>query len=288
MTSETATSIPGLPDRSILFVSIVTHPSHRLHAINREHLHPAPDYDLARYVQRVGPWLRRYFVEHVIDGTTEPLPADLSAYRGVVMGCTLHYFNPEREPLEPWQHAVIAFARKIIFEDKLPFYGCCGGAYAGHMALGGHLTPNVKGSGLNPNEEGSVVIRTTPLALTEAGRADPLFRNFPDRFGMHALHSDHIAELAPGCHALAHGPDMPNQAIAYGDRVRLLPGMHPELSDEFLHKSSAAFVTSGKFGTDPNNKDGMFKRLGQLEPTPHANKQLLVNFLTEFCATPSA
>jgi GMP synthase-like glutamine amidotransferase len=285
MTADTEMSIPGLPDRSILFISIVTHPNHPLHAINRQHLHPAPDFDLARYVQRVGPWVRRYFVEHVIDGTTTPLPEDLSGYRGVVMGCTLHYFNPVRAPLEPWQHDVIKFARKVILDDQLPFYGCCGGAYAGHLALGGQLAANVKGSGLDPAVEGAVTIRTTPLELTEAGRADPLFRNFPAQFGMHGIHSDYIAHLAPGCHPLAHSNDMPNQVIAYGDRVRLLPGMHPELSDEFLRKSSVAFVNSGKFGTDPTNSDGMRALLARISPTPHANKQLLVNFLAEFCAT---
>lgn len=287
MTGDTATSIPGLPERSILFVSVVTHPAHPLHAISRANLHPAPDYDLAHYVDCIGPWIRRYFVEHVIDGTTEALPEDLSAYRGVVIGCTLHYFNPARAPFAPWQHQLIDFARKVI-DARLPYYGCCGGAYAAHIALGGHLTLNVKGPGIDPNIEGSLVIRTTPLELTAVGRGDPLFRNFPDRFGMHGIHSDHIAQLAPGCRALAHTFDMPNQAIAYGDRVRLLPGMHPELSLDFVRRGAGALVSSGKFGTDPKNAAGLSALFAKLAPTPHANKQLLVNFLTEFCATPRA
>lgn len=285
MSAENTMSIPGLPERSILFVSIVTHPDHPLYPMSRARMHPAPDFDLAHYISCIGPWIRRYFVEHVIDGTTEPLPEDLSRYRGIVIGCTLHYFSPARAPFAPWQNALIEFARKVI-DARIPFFGCCGGAYAGHIALGGHLTPNVKGPGIDPNTEGSLVIRTTPIELTEAGRADPLFRDFPERFGMHGIHSDHIAHLAPGCRALAHTHDMPNQAIAYGDRVRLLPGMHPELSVESLLRSAKPLAKSGKFGTDPKNADGLSALFAKLEPTPHANNQMLVNFLTEFCATP--
>lgn len=282
MTGDNETAIPGLADRSILFVSVVTHPNHPLHAVSRQHLHSPPDFDLAHYIKCVGPWVRRYFVEHVIDGTTEPLPEDLSRYRGVVIGCTLHYFSPARAPFAPWQHDLIKFARKVI-DEQIPFFGCCGGAYAGHIALGGHLTPNVKGPGIDPMAEGSLVIRTTPLELTEAGRTDPLFRNFPLRFGMHGIHSDHIAYLAPGCRALAHSEDMPNQVVAYGDRVRLLPGMHPELSDEFVRRGAAPLVNSGKFGTSATNTDGMHALIAKISSTPHANKHLLVNFLTDFC-----
>jgi GMP synthase-like glutamine amidotransferase len=286
MTDDNDITIPGLPDRSILFVSVVTHASHPLHGVARQHLYPAPDLDLAHYTKCIGPWVRRYFVEHVIDGTTDPLPQDLSRYRGVVIGCTLHYFNPARAPFAPWQDDLIKFARKVI-DERLPFFGCCGGAYAGHLALGGSLAPNVKGSGIDPTAEGSLVIRTTPITLTEAGRADPLFRNFPPQFGMHGIHSDHVAQLAPGCCALAHSDDMPNQVIAYGERVRLLPGMHPELSDEFVRRGAAPLVNSGKFGTNPTNSEGMFALVARISPTPHANKHLLANFLTEFCAAKS-
>lgn len=286
MTGNDQSTIAGLPERSILFISVITHPAHPLHELARGHLHPPPDFDLAHYVDCIGPWVRRYFADRVIDGTTEPLPEDLSGYRGVVIGCTLHYFNPARAPFAPWQHELIAFARRVI-DAGLPLFGCCGGAYAGHIALGGHLTPNVKGPGLDPTVEGSLIIRTTPLELTEAGRADPLFRDFPSRFGMHGIHSDHVAHLAPGCVALAHSEDMPNQAIAYGDRVRLLPGMHPELSDEFVRRGAGPLVNSGKFGTDPSNAEGMFELISKISPTPHANKQLLVNFLAEYCAAGS-
>ena len=287
MTGDSKTGIDGLPDRSVLFVSVLTHPQHPLHSVLRG-LYPPPDFDLGHYVDCIGLWVRRYFVEHVIDGTTSTLPEDLSGYRGIVIGCTLHYFSPQRAPFAAWQHDLIRFARRVI-DSGLPFYGCCGGAYAGHLALGGELTANVAGSGIDPNAEGSLVIRTTELELTDAGRADPLFRGFPARFGMHGIHSDYVANLAPGCRALAHSGDMPNQVIAYGERVRLLPGMHPELSEELVRRGAAPLVNSGKFGTDPTNTEGLRALFERIVPTPHANKQLLVNFLARFCAaTPQA
>ena len=280
------TTIAGLPDRSILYVSVVTHPDHPLHGFMRR-VHATPDIDLARYVECLGPWVRRYFADEVIDGTTTPPPEDLSPYRGVVIGCSMHYFNPVRAPLAPWQTALVRFLRRVIFEAKLPFLGVCGGANLGHLALGGALQTNPKGPGVDPERDGSIVIRTTELELTEEGRADPLFRSCPAKLGMHAAHSDYVAELAPGCRALAHAADIPNHAIAYGDGVRLVTGMHPEMSDELFLKVGEALAETGKFGTNPTNRDGILRSLQRVSPTPHANQHLLPNFLRELCADPS-
>jgi GMP synthase-like glutamine amidotransferase len=284
MTSnEPPVEIRGLPDGSILYISVVTHPDHPLHGINRQHLHRAPDFDVAAYAQCLGPGIRRYFAPEVIDGTTMTPPTDLTPYRGVVIGCSLHYFSTARTTLAPWQLELIEFVRRVIFETKLPFFGVCGGAYLGHLALGGQLSPNLKGSGINPDAVGSMIFRTTELTLTDEGRADPLFRDVPPLFGMHHIHSDYIAELAPGCRALAHSADIPNQAIAFGDRARLLPGAHPELSDTLLRSLAPAFIGSAKFGTDPTKHDDMVKAASQFAPTPHANHLLLPNFLRHFC-----
>lgn len=278
------TTIPGLPDRSILYVSVVTHPNHPLHGFMRQ-VHATPDLDLERYVECLGPWVRRYFAAEVIDGTTTPPPEDLSPYRGVVIGCSLHYWNPARVPLAPWQTELVRFVRRVI-DARLPFLGVCGGASLGHLALGGALQINPPGPGIDPEQEGSIVIRTTTLELTEEGKADPLFRSCPERLGMHAAHSDYVAELAAGCRALAHAADIPNHAIAYGDRVRLVTGMHPEMSAELFRKVGAALASTGKFGTNPANRDGILSSLDRVGPTPHANAHLLPNFL-ELCADPS-
>lgn len=278
--------IPGLPDGSILYISVVTHPSHPLHTLARQQLHPAPDFDVAAYAARTGPWIRRYFAPVVIDGTTTPPPEDLTPYRGVMIGCSLHYFSSHRNPLAPWQIELVKFVRRVIFETELPFFGVCGGAYLGHLALGGQLAPNLKGVGVDPGAEGSTVIRTAELLLTEEGSVDPLFRDCPPRLAMHHIHSDYVAELAPGCRALAHCAEFPHMGIAYGDRVRLLPAAHPELSDEYLRQVVPAFARSGQFGADPTKKDEMLEQLSRISPTPHANQLLLVNFLHHFCADP--
>jgi GMP synthase-like glutamine amidotransferase len=281
-----AREIPGLPDGSILYISVVTHPNHPMHALSRARLHTPPDLDVGTYVARTGPWIRRYFEPVVIDGATTPPPEDLTPYRGVMIGCSFHYFSAHRNPLAPWQIELMNFVRRVIFETELPFYGVCGGAYLGHLALGGQLVPNLKGAGINPDAEGSLIIRTADLLLTEDGIADPLFRDCPPRLPMHHIHSDYVAELPPGCRALAHCADFPNMAIAYGDRVRLLPAAHPELSDAIVHQLLPAFAGSGQFGTDPTKKDEMLGKLSHIAPTPHANQLLLSNFLRHFCADP--
>jgi len=280
--------IPGLPDRSVLYISVVTHPTHPLHGVMRGRVHPAPDLDLARFVQGGGAGLRRYFAEHVVDGPTAAPPKDLRGYRGVVIGCSLHYFNPDRAPLAPWQQDLVRFVRRVIVDEKLPYFGCCGGASLAHIALGGALSKNPKGPGIDPSAEGSIVIRTTEITLTDEGRSDPLFASFPPSFGMHTVASDYVKDLAPGCRALAHAADVPNQAIAYGDRVRLLPGLHPEMSRELLQEVAGALIHTGKFGTNPSDSDGMMGAIARITATPHANELLLANFLSAMCAGPAS
>lgn len=279
-----AREIPGLPDGSILFISVVTHPSHPVHELSRQRVHKAPDLDLAAYVARTGPWIRRYFAPVVIDGTITSPPEDLTPYRAVMIGCSLHWFSSHRIPLAPWQIELVTFVRRVIFETELPFFGVCGGAYLGHLALGGQLVPNRKGIGINRDAEGATAIRTATLHLTEEGSADPLFRGCPPQLPMHHIHSDYIAELAPGCRALAHCADVPHMAIAYGDRVRLLPAAHPELSDGYVREMLPVLAGSGRFGSDPSRQDEMLGALSQISPTPHANQLLLSNFLRYFCA----
>ncbi len=274
--------VPGLPERSILYVSANVGPDHPLRESVVTYMDPLPDLDLNRITASLGSDSRRYFAEKVIDGTVDELPTDLSGFRGLVIGCSAYSVNLERGPLQPWQERVIALIRRAVFEYKLPYLGLCGGGQLGFVALGGRVGGNPKGVGFKPEQSGSLAIRTTRIELTEAGKADPLFEGCEPSFGMTAIHSDYMAEFpSEGFTVLANGQDIPNQVMAYGDRVRLL-GLHPEVTAEFLARTINPVIDAGAFSSVP--KDELRATFANLCPSPGSNQLILKNFLTHFCS----
>lgn len=248
----------------------------------RKIVDPLPDMDLGRVVESSGPWIREYFAEKVIDGTTESLPTDLSPYSGLVVGCSLHFVNPAREPIFPWQTRIMDLIRTAVHDYRMPFLGMCGGGQLGLTALGGRVGYNPKGVGFYPDNEGSLLIRTTQVEQTEAGRNDPLFKGMPQRFGLQAIHSDYLIEAPAesGFRPLAHASDLPNQIIAYRDKAWLL-GAHPEMSKQFILGLAESFIATGAFPVPTERLRGA---ISGIQETTEANNLIVRNFLTEACA----
>lgn len=274
--------IPGLPEGSVLYISVNVSPDHpmRLAVVVTD---PAPDLDLDRIIRILGPSSRRYFATPVVDGTHHALPEDLSVFRGVIVGCSAHSANLAAGPLAPWQERVVAFIQRAVNDFGLPFLGICGGGQLGLLALGGEVGANPTGVGFNPERERSLVIRTTEVELTAAGRDDPLFEGCPPHFGMTAIHADYL-KTAPsdnGFAVLANSQDIPNQAIGYGDRVRLL-GLHPEVGRSFLDDTAETIVSTGGFSPLP--RDVLRETFAGICPDPQSNYLILRNFLAHFCA----
>jgi GMP synthase (glutamine-hydrolysing) len=274
--------VPGLPERSILYVSANVAPDHALREAVVTHMDPLPDLDLNRITASLGPGSRRYFADPVLDGTIDALPTDLTGLRGLVIGCSAYSVNLERGPLQPWQQRVIALIQRAVLDHGLPYLGLCGGGQLGLVALGGQVGRNPRGVGFHPEQAGSLVVRTTQVELTEAGKRDPLFAGVAPAFGMTAIHSDYMAEIpAEGFTVLAHSSDIPNQAVAYGDRVRLL-GLHPEVTAAFLARTMGPVLDAGAFAVAP--REVLDRTFAGLCPTPASNRRILENFLIHFCA----
>jgi GMP synthase (glutamine-hydrolysing) len=274
--------IPGLPERSVLYVSVNVGAEHPLRQAVVTHMDPLPDLDLNRITTALGPGSRRYFADKVLDATVDPLPTDLSGLRGLVIGCSAYSVNLERGPLQPWQGRVIELIRRAVFDHQLPYLGLCGGGQLGLVALGGRVLSNPAGVGFKPEQSGSLVIRTTQVELTEAGKADPLFEGCEPTFGMTAIHSDYMAEIpSEGFQVLAHSKDIPNQVVAYGDRIRLL-GLHPEVSAEFLARTIEPVLAAGAFSSVPEQE--LRATFASICPSPESNRLILKNFLAHFCA----
>ncbi|HVP38179.1 MAG TPA: type 1 glutamine amidotransferase [Candidatus Saccharimonadales bacterium] len=93
---------------------------------------------------------------------------------------------------------------RAVVEGGQPCLGVCFGA---------QLLAKILGAGVRraPRKE----IGVYPLALTEAGRADPLLRGFPGRFQVFQWHGDTF-DIPAGAELLAAGEDCPNQMFRRG------------------------------------------------------------------------
>lgn len=161
-------------------------------------------------------------------------------------------------PPEPWARRLLDWIGQAV-ERESPLLGVCYGHQAVCAALGGRVVRHPMGW-----EIGSVEVE-----LTEAGRNDPLFAGFPDRFLVHTTHEDHVAELPPGAILLASNPHSPVQAAAIGPTTRTVQ-FHPEVTEPI----AADFVSHRR-------------HLVRGEPTvgeaPHAPR-VLENWVTGFTA----
>ncbi|BDG10877.1 type 1 glutamine amidotransferase [Anaeromyxobacter paludicola] len=154
----------------------------------------------------------------LLRGRAEPLvaraPGDLASlepFDGVVVTGS---FASVTAP-EPWMDALSAELLRIARER--PVLGVCFGHQLLARALGGRVERNPRGL-----EAGACEV-----ALTPAGRDDPLFDGVPDRFLAHELHEDHVAELPPGAVRLAGNAMSPVQAFRAGN-LRAVQ-FHPEI-----------------------------------------------------------
>lgn len=274
--------VDSLKENSILYVSINVTQDHPIKAAAMQ-ADPLPDLDLNRLILLLGSGSRKYFYDIVIDGTCEALPEDLSGFSGLIIGCSAHSMNAADGPLEQWQKQVIDLVRRAVLEFNLPYLGICGGGQLGLTALGGKVGPNPKGVGFTPERERSLLIGTTQIELTEKGKIDPLFRGCKEQFGMAAIHADYMIDvpLEKGFTVLANSPKIPNQVVAYGDKVRLL-GLHPEVTRSYLDESVDYLLDAGAFSSIP--VDELKRAFSGVCPDSQSNYLIVSNFLRYFCA----
>lgn len=144
-----------------------------------------------------------------------------------------------------------------VARQEVPLLGVCYGHQAICQALGGRVA----------RHPGGWEIGTVEVELTPAGRADPLFEGFPERFRVQTTHEDHAVSLPPEAVLLATNPHTAAQAIALGSSVRGVQ-FHPEVTEAITRD----FVARRRhlLPSDPDVGDA-----------PHATR-VLRNFIESF------
>ena len=131
------------------------------------------------------------------DGFTPPAP--IASYDGITWtgsNLTIHRDTPAvRRQLD--------FAR-AAFAASVPSFGSCWAVHIAVTAAGGRCAANPRG------REFGVARK---IALTDAGRAHPLYADKPRAFDAFTSHEDHVVEVGPTTTVLAGNDFSPVQAV---------------------------------------------------------------------------
>jgi len=157
------------------------------------------------------------FNASVFDARYEPLP--------VLEGIDGLYITGSHAMVsdaEPWSEALKPWLLEAM-ERNLAMLGVCYGHQLMAAALGGVSDYHPAG-----RESG-----THAVTLTEAGRADALLGQLPERFPAQLTHAQSVLEAPEGAVVLARNAHDAHQALRYGPRQWSVQ-FHPEFTAEVM------------------------------------------------------
>lgn len=165
-------------------------------------------------------YLRKHKVDFSVhDAYKENALPSLDKYDALIVGGTpISIYDPAKPK---WLKTEIAQLAEVVRTGK-PYLGVCGGG----QILANILDAEVK---RNPVKE----VGAYKVTLTDAGKASPFFRGFPQEFPVFQFHGDTF-DIPRGATLLVEGRDCKNQAFSYGKAIALQ--FHLEVSSETAGK----------------------------------------------------
>jgi GMP synthase-like glutamine amidotransferase len=188
---------------------------------------------------RLGEWLRGAGAElDIVLPATQPLPAELGGYDGVV--CLGGGMGANDDAEHPW----LADVRRLLagaVTARIPTLAVCLGAQLLAVATGGRVVVGEAGPEVGPH-----LIGKRDLAWR-----DPLFADLPFMPDVLQFHSDAIEVLPPNAELLASATRYPHQAFrvgscAYGVQFHIETTPEIVLSWARAHPSAAATAREGE------------------------------------------
>jgi GMP synthase (glutamine-hydrolysing) len=167
----------------------------------------------------------------------------------------------------PWMDSLLAFVQTAV-ERRIPTFGSCWGHQIIARALGGEVIHDSERAELGCRE----------VHLTEAGRSDPLFSRFPDRFMANMGHHDRVVELPSGAVELACN-EQPFQAFRLADVPVYGTQFHSELDAKRERERLIAY--RDYYREDLPNEDDFQRVVEDLAETTEVDR-LLYDFLATY------
>jgi GMP synthase (glutamine-hydrolysing) len=195
---------------------------------------------------------------------------DLASYAGVIVGggpgCVSDP-DEQKSPIEKRiEDATMSLMPEITAND-VPFLGCCYGI----GILAHHLGASVS------KEQYGEPVSVARLALTEAGKDDPLLAGIGASFDAFVGHKEAVQELPPGCVQLVAGAACPFQMIRYGKNVYATQ-FHPEADGDVFALRIRIYRDKGYFAPEDAESLTAAARLGN----PQAGNRILRNFVERY------
>jgi GMP synthase (glutamine-hydrolysing) len=193
---------------------------------------------------------------------------ELSDWSGVLVGggpFNVSDPEPEKSPVQRRVEVELrALAEQVIAAD-FPFFGACYGI--GTLGVVGGAVDRTYGE----------PVSCVTVTLTDAGRADPLFKVLPESFSAFVGHKEAVTQLPEGAVCLASSSTCPVQALRIGDNVYATQ-FHPELDADGLCTRVDIYRDHGYF--DPGEV-GRLHAMARASDAPHPQR-LLSDFVSRY------
>jgi GMP synthase (glutamine-hydrolysing) len=229
-------------------------------------------------VQEQSCFLERCRIElHQLDslnlGRTNSLPdlsTALDGYDAFFIGGAGEYSAAEDYV---WMNFVLDLIRDA-YDRHLPTFGSCWGHQLIARALGGRVEHDADRAEMGCHH----------VDLTEAGKADILFRDFPPSFMANMGHHDRVVELPDCAIELANNRTQPNEAFRIKDRPMYGTQFHSELD---AHRERERLIRYRQYYLEQLPSEEMFQAvLHGLRETTEVD-HLMFDFLTKFAVKPT-
>lgn len=182
---------------------------------------------------------------HRIRLTHNSLPAiDFAVWSGIILGGGPYNVSDNAESKSVTQRRVEGELLPLVgrtVDRDFPFLGCCYGV----GTLGSVVGATIDRTYSEP-------VGAITVALTPAGRADPLFTDVPDVFDAFGGHKEAAASLPGSAVCLASSVDCPVQAFRVGLNVYATQ-FHPELDVDGICTRIDVYKDFGYFAPETAN-----------------------------------
>ena len=186
---------------------------------------------------------------HAWDLVADPLPHDaLERYAGfVVGGSPFNVTTPDKGAVQTRVEYDLARVAEAAASGETRAMFTCYGIGVVTRVFGGAVADTYP--------EGT---RSKTVALTDAGRHDPVFRGLPERFEAFTAHKEGTDILPPDAVLLATNEDCPVQAYRVGESLYTTQ-FHPELTPQDFTARMRIYRDGGYF--DPSEFDAVAARV---------------------------